>query len=290
MNYVIALQAQLQAMAKGFVQALPSLAIALLVLFLTWFIARFAVRIADRLTARTPMRESLKQLVETLVRLCIWLVGIMVAATIAMPGLTPASLIAGLGVGALAIGFAFQDIFQNFLAGVLIMIRDKMRIGDTIECEGILGKVERITLRETHIRQLSNELTVMPNAMLFKNPVKILTDADLRRDQITVGVSYDCDLEFAVSTIRNSVSVLELVVKDKAVDVFPREFGASSIDLLVRWWVPIRSTDLFSVRGSVIIAIKRALDDAGIEIPFPYVTNTFKDPLPGTDAAFQTAH
>ena len=85
-------------------------------------------------------------------------------------------MIAGLGIGALAIGFAFQDIFENFLAGVLIMLREKMRIGDMIEVEGMLGKVEKITLRETYIRQLSNELTIMPNSMLFKNAVKILTD------------------------------------------------------------------------------------------------------------------
>ncbi len=70
-------------------------------------------------------------------KLGIWLVGLMVAATVMMPGLTPASLIAGLGIGAVAIGFAFQDIFENFLAGVLIMLREKMRIGDVIECEGI---------------------------------------------------------------------------------------------------------------------------------------------------------
>jgi small-conductance mechanosensitive channel len=74
-------------------------------------------------------------------RLLIWLVGLLIAATLVVPGLTPASLFAGLGVGAVAIGFAFQDIFQNFLAGVLIMIREKMRIGDTIECQGISGRV-----------------------------------------------------------------------------------------------------------------------------------------------------
>ena len=175
MNYIATLREQVQGMATGFVAALPNLAIALIVLILTWIIARFAAKIADMLVGRTEIRPSLKALIDTLVRLGIWLMGIMIAAIVVMPGLTPATLFAGLGIGAVAIGFAFQDIFENFLAGVLIMLREKMRIGDVIECEGITGKVEKITLRETHVRRLSGELTIVPNSILFKNPVEILT-------------------------------------------------------------------------------------------------------------------
>jgi small-conductance mechanosensitive channel len=106
-------------MAKGFVQHVPTLIIAIIVLMATWVAAKFAVSIAERLTRNTPIRENLKQLVETLVRLAIWVIGLMSAATISMPGLTPASLVAGLGVGALAIGFAFPvEVFaQEFKAG-----------------------------------------------------------------------------------------------------------------------------------------------------------------------------
>jgi small conductance mechanosensitive channel len=98
---------QLQSMAESFVTTLPSLVIALIVLIITW-------------------------LIDTLVKLAIWLVGLTLAMIIMLPGFTPTSLIAGLGIGAVAIGFAFQDIFENFLAGVLIMLREKMRIGDII--------------------------------------------------------------------------------------------------------------------------------------------------------------
>ena len=108
--------------------------------------------------SKASIRESLKQLIHTVVSIGVWVVGLVIAATVVLPGLTPASLVAGLGVGTIAIGFAFQDFFQNFLAGILIMVRKKMRIGDVIECEGIIGKVEHISLRETHVRKLSNEL------------------------------------------------------------------------------------------------------------------------------------
>lgn len=279
MNYIQALREQIEHMARGFVQMLPQLIIALLILFVTWLLAKSAVRIADRITKRTHIREDLKQLLDTLVRLAIWIVGVVIALTVAIPSFTPASAFAGLGVGALAIGFAFQDIFENFLAGVLIMLREKMRIGDLIECDGITGKVERVTLRETHIRQLSNELTIVPNSKLFKNPVKILTDDVMRRDEIMVGVGYDCDLEEAQRVIREAVEALDNIVHEKPVLVVARTFGASSIDLLVQWWAPTGKTDIRLTRHSVVVAAKKALDAAGIEIPYPYVTNTFKEPL-----------
>jgi small-conductance mechanosensitive channel len=258
-NYIKTLHDQILAMLKGFVQALPALVIALVVVVATWIVSRFAVRIADRLTRNTHMRENLKQLVETLVRLAIWIVGLLIAATIAMPGLTPSSLIAGLGIGAVAIGFAFQDIFQNFLAGVLIMIREKMRIGDIIECQGIVGRVERIMLRETHVRALSNELTIVPNSVLFKNPVKIQTDSPMRRFELVVSVPEDTDLDQATAAIRAAVEGVEKIAKDRGVDVFAQELKPGTIDLLVRWWAGSRPRDMRATRDAIIRSVRRAI-------------------------------
>lgn len=289
LSYLDTLRKQVDAMAEGFIAMLPSLVVALAIVILTWIAARFAVRIADRITGRTAIRTDLKQLVETLVRLGIWIVGLMIAAAVVMPGLTPASLVAGLGIGAVAIGFAFQDILENFLAGVLIMLRDKMQIGDVVEADGILGKVERITLRETHIRQFSNELTILPNATIFKNPVKIITDAPMRRNEIVIGVAYDVDLARAEAAIREGVEAIPAVDGDRGVDIYAQEFNSSSIDFLVRWWTDTGQNDYLGVKSQVVFAIKQALDDAEIEIPFPYVTHTFKEPVPLTEPASQAA-
>ncbi len=279
------IQNQLADMAEGFIRALPNFAIALVVLLITWAIAKFAVGIADRLIGKTEMRPSLKSLFDTMVRLAIWLVGLMVALVVVMPGLTPASLFAGLGIGAVAIGFAFQDIFENFFAGILIMLREKMRIGDVIECEGITGKVEHITLRETYVRKLSGEVTLVPNSVLFKNPVEILTDSDKRRHEIVAGVSYDTDLDHAATIIRKAVESVENIDREKGIDVFAAVFNSSSVDFNVRWWAGSRPRDMHESRDAVVRAIKRALDDAGIEIPFPYVTHTFKEAVPLSGSA-----
>lgn len=266
-------------MWTGLVELTPNIVIATVIILVTWVVVRLVRRASVRITQHAHMRESLKQLVDTVLSIGTWIVGLMIAATVVLPGLTPASLVAGLGVGTIAIGFAFQDFFQNFLAGILIMVREKMRIGDVIECEGIVGRVEHISLRETHVRKLSNELTIVPNSTLFKNPVEILTDKQQRRHEIVVGVSYDTDLETARDVIRKAMEKIVCIDQDRRVDIFAKEFNSSSIDFLVRWWAGSKPYDMHETRDAVIRAVKAALDTAGIEIPFPYVTNTFKEPI-----------
>ena len=276
-NTLATLQDQLVDMGEGFVRALPNMAIALVIILITWIVARIAVRGVSRAIGKTDMRPSLQNLIDTVVKLGIWIIGLMIALIVVMPGMTPASLIAGLGIGAVAIGFAFQDIFENFLAG---MLREKMRIGDVIECEGIKGKVEHITLRETHVRKLSGELTIVPNSMIFKNPVEILTDEQVRRHEVVAGVSYDTDLDHAAEVIRKAVEAVEGIEKDKGVDIFATTFNSSSVDFLVRWHAGSTPRDGWESKDKVVRAIKRGLDEAGIEIPFPYITHTFKERVP----------
>jgi len=267
LHYLKTVQKQVDLIVDGFFAMLPSLVIALLVLMITWALARFAVRIADRITGRTSLRADLKQLLDTLVRLAIWIFGLLIAATVVMPGLTPASLVAGLGIGAVAIGFAFQDILENFLAGVLIMLRDKMQIGDLIEAQGILGRVEKITLRETHIRQLTNELTILPNSMIFKNPVKIITDEATRRDEITFGVAVETDLRKVETVIRKVLGGLPAISRDRPVEVYAVNFASGAVNFVVRWWADTRANDFARVKSDVIMGIQQAFDEAGVDMP-----------------------
>lgn len=274
------LTSELTEMTRGFIALLPTFAIALIVLVIFGFLARGVSKLAGKAAEKAGERRSLVDLIHTLTKVAVWVVGILLVMTIVFPSMTFGTLIAALGLGSVAIGFAFQDVFENFLAGILLMIREKMRIGDYIECEGIEGEVQHITLRETYLRKLSNEVTIVPNAFLFKNPVEILTDNDQRRHEVTAGVSYDTDVDMARDLIQKTVEDCELVDKERPIQVFTSEFGDSSVNFLVRWWSGSKPVDGHRSRDEVIRAIKRALDDADIEIPFPYRTLTFKEPLP----------
>lgn len=275
---------QLNSMSETAVASLPSVAFAAVILIITWAIAREATRISSRLIGKTELRPSLRNLVETLVRLGVWILGALLAAIIVFPGFSPSSLVAGLGIGAVAVGFAFQDFFENFLAGVMIMLRDKMQIGDVIKSGDIHGKVEFISLRETHIRSFSGELHVLPNSMLFKNPVEIVTDEELRRFEVVIGVSYDTELDEASDVLHKAVESVDLVSKERDIQILADTFNSSSVDFKVRWWSASSGTEAVMNRDQVVRAIKSALDDAGIEIPFPYVTHTFKEQVPVGEA------
>ncbi|NND69594.1 MAG: mechanosensitive ion channel family protein [Halioglobus sp.] len=274
------LLAQLNAYLEGFIRSLPNIALALVLLLLTWGIVTLGTRMLRNALRRTRIRRALIDLSRTLLSVVIWGLGIMIAMTVLFPSVKPSSILTALGVGGIAIGFAFKDIFENFMAGAMIMLRKPMRIGDHVKCDSVEGKIEEILIRDTYVRQTDGQLVLVPNSMLYKNPVYIRTDNELRRYDITAGVAYDVDIEFARETITEAITGLEVVSGERPVDVFVMEFNSSSVDFNVRWWSRSEPRDMHKSRDLVLSAIKKALDDADIEIPFPYRTLTFKEPLP----------
>lgn len=270
---------QLTSFAQAFIALTPSFLVAALILSLTFFLARFAGLAAKKILRRSKARPSLLSAIGAVIRLIIWITGVLIAATVIFPGLTPTKLVAGLGIGSIAIGLAFKDIFENFLAGFLILLRKPMRIGDDIDCLGLTGKVEEISIRDTFLRKRSGELLIVPNSYLFKNPVKILTDQKLRRISITVGVAYHEDTASAKEVIEKAIGTISKADSDRPAQVFAKEFNSSSVDFLVRWWTKSAPPNEHAARDKAVITIKAALDEAGIEIPYPYRTLTFAEPL-----------
>ena len=266
-------------MLREIIAMLPQLLIAVIVIALTYIMAIAFRSLIRRLLNRTKLRTSLKNLLELLISLGIWVLGIMIAAVIAFPNLTPTKILAGLGIGSVAIGFAFKDIFENFLAGIIILLRREMRIGDFIECEGLEGNVEKILVRETHIRQTDGQLVIVPNSMLFKQPLTIRTDLDLRRTTIICGIAYGEDVDESRDIISQAVKTCRTVDESHPVQIFAREFADSSINFEVTWWTGSKPLAIRESRDEVISTVKRALDEAGIEIPFPYRTLTFAEPM-----------
>lgn len=274
------LSQRVEDLLRGFIEHLPNLLAAMVFLIVTWAAARGVRYVITRFVFPNRMRPALRNAITAIASVTIWLVGLLLAATIALPGLTPGEALAGLGIGSIAIGLAFKDIFENFLAGLMILMRKPMRIGDFIECEGITGKVETISLRDTYLRRTDGVLVMLPNAFLYKNPVRVLTDLDVRRTTVMVGIAYDEKIAEAQSVLEKALSGLKTIREDRPLQIFAHGFGASSIDFEVTWWTSSKPVDVRRSRDEVIAAIKSAFDNANIEIPFPYRTLTFRDPIP----------
>ena len=264
---------------SNFIGHTPYLVGAIVCLFVTWGIAKSVEKLGDRIFSKSKIRRSLQELIIRLITIAIWLFGLLLAAMIVFPGLTPSKALGGLGLLSVAIGFAFKDIFENFFAGVLLLWRYPFENGDFIECEGIEGRILRTEIRMTQIRKTTGELIVVPNSFLFKNPVNVLTNLPKRRITFITGIAYSEDVTNAVGVIKKAVKNSGSVSKDEPVEIYPQSFGSSSIDIEVTWWTDPKPVDFRRSRGEVVTAVKKALDNAGIEIPFPYRTLTFKKPL-----------
>lgn len=265
--------------AESFLSHLPNLVIAALVLLIFWALNHIANNIFSNLLSRLKIRNSLKELFRKIISISVWVFAILIAATIVFPSFTPSKILTVVGLSSIAVGFAFKDIFENFLAGILILLREPFQIGDFIECHGLEGTVEDITIRDTNIRQVDGQRIVVPNAMLFKNPVYVRTDRDIRRITVICGVAYGEDVHKARKIIKDAVENLSSVIKKKPVEIFAREFNSSSIDFEVTWWTGSSQLEIRRSRDEVVESVKKALDKAGIEIPFPYRTLTFKESL-----------
>lgn len=267
----------------GLAAAGPKIVIALIVLLLTWAISRLIGALEGRIARRLRLRQNLTDVLLMLTRVLIWTAGILIALTVLFPSITPGKALTTLGLGSVAIGFAFKDTFENFLAGILILLREPFAIGDYVECESVEGRIEAITIRDSRIRRTDGQLVVMPNHELFQNPVTVRTDKDLRRTTIICGVARSEDVDNARTVIREAVEALDTVRSDiKDVQVFAQSFGDASIDFEVTWWTGSSPLEIRQSRDQVVAAVKGALDAAGIEIPYPYRVLTFAGSVPVT--------
>lgn len=276
------LHEQLSGYARGFWEILPQIAVAVVFLFVVWGIVALIRAFLPRALRRARMRRALVDVLMMLISVGLWLTAGLIALTIVFPSITPGRALTALGIGGVAIGFAFKDVFENFLAGILLLLREPFQVGDFIECKeyDIDGQIELITIRDTHIRQTDRQLVIAPNSILFKNPIVVRTADDLRRTTIICGVAYGEDVDAARDVIADAVRSVDSVRNDvKDVQIFAREFADSAINFEVTWWTGSTPLDIRRSRDKVVAAVKRALDDAGIEIPFPYRTLTFAEPL-----------
>jgi small conductance mechanosensitive channel len=252
------------------IAALPRLVVAVLVLALGLVLARLATRGLERALSRPSLDPSVRTLLRQVGRLTILL--LVTLLTLAVAGVEVGAALAGLGIAGLAFAFAFQNILENFIAGMFILVRRPFRPGDQILTNDVEGTVEDIDLRVTRLVDYDGEVVLVPNADVFRTTLVNLTERGRRRTRLTIGVDYRDDHDVAREVIRTAVEGVDGVLAEPAVEVLLTELGESSVDFEVRYWT---LPDIRSVRHTqdrVLSAAKRAIDEAGLTIPWPIRT------------------
>lgn len=251
--------------------ALPRLGVALAIVIIGWLIARI-LRSALRHLFRRRNGESFSTVMS---KLASWIfLGVVVAAAIAVtfPSVKPVDLLAGLGFFSVAVGFAFQDILENTLSGVLLLFRQPFVSGDQIAVNGNEGTVEAITIRETRIRQYDGQLLVVPNRDVYKNAIRVQTSRNIRRVDFVIGVGYGEQLDDVQRIIVETLCGLDVVRSDPAPTALVSELNASTVDFVARFWVDAAQADALRALDIAIRAVKAEMDSHDVDLPFNVIT------------------
>lgn len=267
---------KIDAWITNFISMLPNLAVALLVLIIFYVMGKFSRRAVKNLLEKITQNKTIISLLETIVGIIIIGIGSFIALSVLQLDGAVTSLLAGAGIIGLALGFAFQDIASNFISGVILSIRHPFGLGDIIETNDFYGVVQKLNLRNTIIKTVTGQIVYIPNKSVFENPLQNYTTTGLRRIDLSCGVSYGDDLEKAKKVAVDAVDSVESVLSEKGIEFYYDEFGDSSINFKIRFWVTFASNpDFWSVRSDAIIAISKAFDENDIMIPFPIRTLDF---------------
>ena len=255
---------------EGFWERVPYLIIGIVVFLIFYLLAKvFKIFVRKALYNRSYTRQNLVLVLNRVGSTFIVFFGFLIALVIIIPGFSPAQLISALGIGSVAIGFAFKDIFQNLLSGVLILLSEPFRIGDTIVVNGMEGTVEDIQIRATFLRSGDGRRIVIPNATVYTNAIIVNTAYHRRRCEFTVGIGYEDDIDEAKHIILAILDHHRNVLSSPNFSVEVTALADFSVNLTVKWWVDVKATGISTSISEIQTAVKHAFDEQGISIPYP---------------------
>ncbi len=256
-------------LVERLIDFLPRIGAALLVMAAFFVLYRLSRRPLRLVLGRAGLHDKLVQLlVDAIYKYTLLVVALVMAAS--QVGVDVAAAIAGLGVVGIAVGLAAQDTLANVISGILVFVDKPFIVGDWVTVDGDYGKVGDITLRSTRIRTPRNTWIVIPNKTIITAVLVNHSHHGELRVDVPVGIAYKEDIARAREVSLAAIAGLPTVIEAPAPDVVVAALGSSSIDLVVRVWIADPDHEQ-ATHFAVVEATKRALDGAGIQIPFPHL-------------------
>ncbi len=246
--------------------AVPRVATALVIVAVGWLVSRAVRWLLQRFWQRrqTP---SFAKVMSKVVGWTILTIVVLLAIAVTFPSVKPVDILAGLGFFSVAVGFAFQDILENSLSGILLLFRQPFRTGDQITVMDRSGTVDGITIRETRLITYDGELVVIPNRDVYKNVIDVHTSRPSHRMHLTVGIAYEHDAAEATAAIRDALTTVDGIESNPPPMALVTSLNVSTVDIDAMYWTASRRASSIEVRDAAIKAVKRRLDHDGIEMP-----------------------
>ena len=260
--------------------SLPNFILAVLVFALFIIGAKYIGKLLNKILRFKVKQDSIREITIKIIKVVVIAIGFFVALGLLNLNTILTSVLAGAGVVGLAIGLALQGTLNNTFSGILLSFLPELQIGDWIENNGYAGRVVEINLRSIVIRQADNNYVVIPNSQVIDAPFKNFSRTARSRVMVDCGVAYDSDLEFVKDLTTKTIQKHFPQNMEEEVEFMFNEFGDSSINFTVRFWIPATDNrQLLFARSKAIIEIKKVYDQNGINIPFPIRTLEFNNKL-----------
>jgi small conductance mechanosensitive channel len=251
------------------IRYVPKLAIAILILVLFTFLSRWISRLVVRGIDRFSDNYSVINLTGSVVRVLVVAVGLFIGLSILNLDKAVTSLLAGAGVIALAVGFAFQDLTANFISGTMIALARPIQVGDTIETNGFTGKVLTIKLRSIVLDNFQGQTIEIPSKDVFQKPVTNFSRTGERRLELSYGISLIDDLAKAQEVATKAIQELPFIRTDKPVEIHYRGFTIDNVQGYAWFWIDQTKTNPSLATSEAIKALKTAFDQNDILMMFP---------------------
>lgn len=252
---------------RGAIRAVPLLVFGVVMLLLAWWLTRLAARLLKRFFQKRLRSPLLVNLASYIVSTPIFLVGLYIVLQVS--GLTRLALtvLGGTGIVGIALGFAFQDITENFLASVLLSLRHPFKSKDLIEVAGYTGIVQQMNTRSTVLMTIDGNHIQIPNATIFKNTIINYTANPNRRADFTVGIGYEDSILEAQELVAQVLKEHPAVLSEPEPLVLAEELGAATVNLRIYFWYDASLYAPVKIKSSLIRLTKRTLDEAGVSMP-----------------------
>ncbi|MCZ6498457.1 MAG: mechanosensitive ion channel [Gammaproteobacteria bacterium] len=238
---------------------------ALLIYVIGRWVAKALTRWVGRAIIKADVDATLARFLSSILYMV--LIVFVVLTALSAIGINTTNFLAILGAAGLAVGLALKDSLSNFAAGVMLVFFRPFRSGDYIEAAGISGTVVSIKIFNTILRTPDNRIMTVPNALIYADSITNFSAEDKRRIDLVIGIGYDDDIARAKALIQGVLGQDNRILDEPAPVMLLVELGESSVDIAVRPWV--KSSDYSQVRSDLLEHIKRALENAGLSIPYP---------------------
>ena len=246
------------------------------------FIYYVAIKVLKKLTPLFNIKKkddlvvdkSLKSFIKSILNVGVH--ALLITICLLIMGVKESSLLAFFGTLGIGVGLALKDNLSNFAGGIIILLFKTYKVGDEVNISDEMGYIDDIDIFSTTIKTHNNDLVMIPNGMIISNKVINYTKTPIRRLKFIIGIAYDADIDVARKALEDLLRENPLVLKEPAVYSHVDSYGDSSINIALKGWTS--NENYWTVYKETMNGIKKALDNVNVEIPFPQMDISIKNP------------